>query len=60
MARQTNSKLNRPWTGPWRIIKRLGQVVYHADKERRERKGWRQQANCSSQSIKAFSQRPRV
>ena len=21
-------KLNRPWTGPWRIIKRLGEVVY--------------------------------
>ena len=21
-------KLNRPWTGPWEVIKRLGEVVY--------------------------------
>ena len=21
-------KLNRPWTGPWKVIKRLGDVVY--------------------------------
>ena len=21
-------KLNKPWTGPWKVIKRLGEVVY--------------------------------
>ena len=26
-------KLNRPWTGPWRIIKRLGEVAYRTKYE---------------------------
>ena len=32
-------KLNRPWTGPWRIIKRLGEVVYRIKDEGSERVG---------------------
>ena len=32
-------KLNRPWTGPWRIIKRLGEVVYRIKYEGSERVG---------------------
>ncbi len=32
-------KLNRPWTGPWKIIKRLGEVVYRIKYERSERVG---------------------
>ncbi|CAB4020846.1 Retrovirus-related Pol poly from transposon [Paramuricea clavata] len=30
-------KLNRPWTGPWRIIKRLGEVVYRIKYEGSEK-----------------------
>ncbi len=32
-------KLNRPWTGPWKIIKRLGEVVYRIKYEGSERVG---------------------
>ncbi len=31
--------LNRPWTGPWKIIKRLGEVVYRIKYEGSERVG---------------------
>ena len=32
-------KLNRPWTGPWRIIKRFGEVVYRIKYEGNNRVG---------------------
>ena len=32
-------KLNRPWTGPWEIIKKLNDVVYRVRYKGRERKG---------------------
>ena len=50
-------KLNRPWTGPWRIIKRLGEVVYRIKYEGNESVGIKRRIVHHNQ-IKRFHEAP--
>jgi hypothetical protein len=47
-------KLNRPWTGPWRIIKRLGEVVYRIKYEGSEKVSVK--TSCPPQSIETVEE----
>ena len=50
-------KLNKPWTGPWRIIKRLGEVVYRIKYEGSESVGIKRRIVHHNQ-IKRFYEAP--